>query len=217
MFKIFKTADNPHSGSLSADGLGLAAYDTVLNKYIKCPNPQIITLGYEDNFSSDPLNIKLIALINGAGREMNENKTLGVLNLITGSFEDMLPKGLVAMTPYYSPDGRNILYAAGAKVEGLENLSKWLDYKHPIYKIDTKTKEITQLTNYAKGFDFAPIYINAKDIVFLRRDSTGNISLWKLQKGKETKIIENLIFYKDEFKTQYYYGHFYNRNYIDIS
>lgn len=216
-FRLLYIFEHPHSASTAADGLRLASYDTKLNKYIQCPNKDIVTLRYSDNFSINPENSEVIALINGGLREMNENKTLGILNVITGTFEKLLPQGQVAMTPYYSADARNLLYAASEKIEGLGNIGLWFKNKHPIYKINNETKEITQLTNPSKAFDFAPTFISNEDIVFLRIEDLGNISMWKLEDGKETKIIDGLIFYNSKFEMQNYYGHFYNSDYICIS
>lgn len=207
--------EHPHAGSLAADGIGLASYDTKSDKYIKIQNKDIITLAYKDNISSCPENSGLLALINGGGRAMNSNKTLGILNVVNGTFEKLSPQGQAAMTPYYSSDCKNILYSASEKSDIIENLSKWIQTKHPIYKINVETKQIIQLTNSPTGFDFAPIYINDKDIVFLRA-SNGNISMWKLENGKETKLIDNLIFYNNQYHAQDFYGHFNNNDYIDI-
>lgn len=208
--------EHPHSGSLAADGLSLASYDTKLNKFIEYSKQQIVTLRYSDNISANPENSEFIALINGAGREMNDSKSLGVLNVITGTFETLLPQGWVAMTPYYSEDGKNILYAASEKIASIQNIGQWIKAGHSIYKINSVTKQITQLTNSPNSFDFAPTYINATEIIFLRIDSLDNVSMWKLENGDETKIIDSLIFYNDQYKTQCYYGHSNNSNYIDI-
>lgn len=208
--------EHPHSSSLAADGLGLGFYDTKSNQYIKSLKQKVITLGYSDNFSANPVNTEYIALINGAGREMNYGKTLGILNVLTGTFESLLPQDQTAMTPYYSADGKNILYASSQEIKNIQGIGEWIKVKHPIYKINVKTKQITQLTNSPNGFDFAPVFINTKDIVFLRADSVGNVSMWELENGKEIEIIDGLVFYRDQYKTQNYYGHFNNSYYINI-
>ena len=215
-FRFLFIFEHPHSASLAADGLGLGFYDTKLNKYIKTKNQQIITLGYSDNFSADPVNSENIALINGGGREMNYCKTLGILNVLKGTFESLIPQGQTAMTPYYSANGKNILYASSVEIKNIQGIGQWIKVKHPIYKINIEIKQITQLTNPLNGFDFAPVYISNKDIVFLRADSVGNVSMWELENGNETKIIDGLVFYSDQYKTQNYYGHFNNSYYIDF-
>lgn len=207
--------EHPHAGSLATDGMNLSSYDTKNDKYMQYPNLGL-SLGYKDNLSACVQNSEQLALINGGGREMNSDKTLSILNLVSGNFEKFSPEPQVAMTPDYSPDCKNILYAASDKLDGIENIGKWVKTRHSIYSINTQTKQITQLTNESDGFDFAPIYINDKDIVFFRITSDGNVALWKLQNGKENKIIDNLTFYSDKYHVQDFYGHFYNAKYTDI-
>lgn len=214
--RILYIFEHPHAGSLAADGMSLGSYDTQTGKYFKCPIQQVVTLGYIDNFSSDPETSEYIALINGGGREMNYGKTLGILNVQTGTFESLLPQGQAAMTPYYSADGKNILYASSKEIRYIQNIGEWIKAKHPIYKINVDTKQITQLTNSPNVFDFAPVYINNNDIVFLRMDISGNVSIWRLGNGDETKIIDGLVFYSDQYKIQNYYGHFNNSYYTDF-
>lgn len=209
--------EHPHSASMATDGVGFASYDTKSGYYRSLKNTGIITLPYKDNISSCDKDGKFLAFINGAGREMNSNKTLGILNIVTGNFEKLLPENQAAMTPYYSSDCKNILYASSKELGNIENTREWMGIKHPIYSIDIDTKQITQLTNYQHGFDFAPVYINDKDIVFLRMSiSDGAISMLKLKDGKESKLADNLIFYNDKYPAQDFYGHFDVTNYVDI-
>ena len=82
------------------------------NKLIEYTNPNIISLGYSDNISPNPKNSRYLALIYGGGREMDNNKDLVVLDILTGKFQTISPKGEAAMTPYYTSDGKTILYAS---------------------------------------------------------------------------------------------------------
>lgn len=216
-FKFLYFWEHPHAGSLATDGMNLACYDTESKKYIKYSNPEIVTLGYKDNLSPSPTNSELLALINGNDRMMNTNKTLGVLNIVNGNFQKLSPEGQVAMTPYYSEDGKTLLYSASKELpNGIGTIGAWMKSPHYIYSINIEDKQISQLTNSTDGFDFAPGYINKQDIVFLRSTSNGDVALWKIENGKETKIIDNLVFYTDQYKSQSFYGHFYNNNFIDI-
>jgi hypothetical protein len=214
-FSFLYIWEHSHAGSLSTDGMNLASYDTKNNKYMQYADLGLV-LGYKDNISGCTKNNEQLAVINGEGRQMNSDKNLSILNLSTGSFEKLLPENQVAMTPYYSSDCKSILYAASEKLGEMESTGKWVKIKHPIYSINTATKQTTQLTNSQDGFDFSPTYINDKDIVFFRSTPEGNVGLWKLQNGKEVKLIDNLAFYNDEYKNQNFYGHFNNAKYTDI-
>ena len=216
-YKFLYILEHPHAGSLAADGISFTSYNTESDKYTKYSDPEIITLAYKDNFSSSKVNSEFVALINGNDRLMNTNKTLGILNLVNGKFEKLSSENQVAMTPYYSEDGKVIMYSASKKLSNdIIKINDWLNSPHYIYSVNTDNKQITQITNSTDGFDFAPEYINKEEIVFLRRTSNDVVALWKSKNGKETKIIDNLIFYTDNFKKQNLYGHFYNNNFIDI-
>lgn len=209
--------EHPHSASIATDGVSFGSYDIKSNNYRSFKNTGIITLPYRDNISSCERNGELLAFISGGCREMDSNKILGILSAATGTFQKLSQKDQAAMTPYYSADCKNVLYAASKESEGIENTRNWMSTKHPIYRINLNTKKVTQLTNYQYGFDFAPVYIDDKDIVFLRMNiSDGTISMLKLKDGKETELADNLIFYNDKYHIQNYYGHFDVTDYVDI-
>ena len=210
---------HPHSGSLAADGVDLAVYDISTNKLIEYMNPNIISLGYSDNISPNPKNSRYLALIYGGGREMGNNKDLVVLDILTGKFQSLSPKGEVAMTPYYKNDGKTILYASSKEQKDVPGgLTQWLlSGKHHVFSIDTTTKRIKQLTNNQNYFDFSPIYINNRDIIFFRSDKSENVSIWKYSNGRETMLADGLIFYDDmNYPAQNYYGHFNTTQNTDI-
>lgn len=135
---------HPHAGSLAADGVDLAVYDILSNKLIEYTSPNIFSLAYKDNISPNPKNSRYLALIYGAGREMGDNKDLIILDILTGKFDLLSPKGKASMTPYYLNDGKTILYASSEKQKDIPGaLTKWLlSGKHHIFSINTITKQI---------------------------------------------------------------------------
>jgi len=210
---------HPHAGSLAADGVDLAVYDILNNKLIEYTNPNIISLAYSDNISQNPKNSRYLALIYGAGREMFNNKKLVVLDILTGKFHSLSAKEEVAMTPYYTSDGKTILYASSEKQKYVPDaLNKWLlSGNHHIFSIDSTTKQIKQLTNNRNYFDFSPKCLNNKDILFFRSDKDKNISIWKSENGRETMLADGLIFYNYmDYPNQNYYGHFNTTLFTDI-
>ncbi|MBW9145556.1 hypothetical protein KTC92_08155 [Clostridium sp. CM027] len=210
---------HPHAGSLAADGVDLAVYDISQNKLIEYTNPNIVSLGYSDNISPNPKNSNSLALIYGGGREMGNNKDLVVLDILTGKFQSLSPKGETTMTPYYTNDGNTILYASSKEQKYVPSgLTQWLlNGQHHIFSIDTTTKQIKQLTNNQNYFDFSPIYINNKDIIFFRSDKSENVSIWKYANGQETMLADGFIFYDDmDYPAQNYFGHFNTTQYTDI-
>jgi len=211
--------EHPHAGSLAADGVPLAVYDILNNKLIEYTNPNIISLAYKDNLSPNPKNSRYLALIYGAGREMGINKNLVVLNVLTGKFQSLSPKGETSMTPYYLSDGKSILYASSkSQKEGIGGFAKWFSSgNHHIFSVNTNTKQIKQLTNNPNYFDFSPTYINNNEILFFRSDKNENVSIWKYDNGSETMLADGLIFYNAfNYPIQNYYGHFNTTLFTDI-
>jgi len=210
---------HPHAASLATDGVDFATYDILNNKLIEYANPNIFSLGYSDNISPNPKNSRYLALIYGGGREMFNNKKLVVLDILTGKFQSLSPKGEAAMTPFFLCDRKSILYASSEEQKYVPDaLTKWLSSgKHHIFSIDTNTKQIKQLTNNGNYFDFSPTYVNNKDILFFRSDKDENISIWKSENGRETMLADGLIFYNYmDYPNQNYYGHFNTTLFTDI-
>lgn len=208
--------EHPHSASMAADGVGFASYDTKLGKYISYKN--ITTLAYRDNISSSSVIENKIAIVSGGGREMKYNKTLGLLNLINEHFETMSAKDQAAMTPCFSADGNTILYAASKQGTASEGTNEWMKKgNHNIYSVDIRTRKITQLTTSGKSFDFSPICINNNIFVFFRSNLKDNISMWKLEGGKEVPILDGLVLSTDmQYPVLDYYGHFDTYNFVDV-
>jgi hypothetical protein len=209
---------HPHSGSMAADGVEFATYDISNNKLIEYISPNIISLAYKDNISPNPKDSRNIAFIYGSGREMSNNKHLILLDVLTGKFRDLLPKSESSMTPNYLSDGKTIVYAASEGQKDTNyNLTQWLSNgKHHIYGMDATTSKVSQLTNNPNYFDFSPKYISNKLMVFFRSDKNDNVSLWKLDNGKEAMLADSLIFYNTNYHVQNYYGHYYTEFYSDI-
>ena len=208
--------NKPKAGSMSADMTEYAVYDISNNKLIEFNNDSAYALAYKDNISQNPVNSDLIALNQGTGREMYNNKTLGVLNTKTNAFINLLPENQVSMTPSYSDDGKNILYSSAKALEDINNsgnLKTWQSEPHNIYTVNTETQKITQITN-CKYFDFMPTYLSNNEILFVRSDGD-SFSLWKTKDGFETKLGDSLSFNSD-YTNSWYYGHYKTEMVMDV-
>lgn len=211
------------AGSLNADGVPFGVYDVKNNKFTPFNN-KILALAYKDNLAVNPENGKMPVLNSGGARDMNINKTIVTVNVTNGTFETMLPqnmisttndpyktsgKGMVAMTPSFSPDGKKIIYSAS---NASSDVSKWVKAPHNIYTLDVNTKRLEKITE-GNNFDFAPKYIlKGHGIVFVRRTDENNISLFRLKDNKEECISKNIKL--DE--NSYYYGHYKLEQSLDI-
>jgi beta-lactamase regulating signal transducer with metallopeptidase domain len=217
--------NKPNSGSTSSDITEFAVYDILDNKFIEFNTDDknadlengsgIYALGYKNNISQNPVNSKIVALNQGDGRDMFQNKNLGIVNTENNKFTNLLPENQVSMTPCYSEDGKNILYSSTKMLDynNKNNLKTWQTEPHYIYEVNTETQKITQITN-GKYFDFMPKYLLNNEILFVRADGD-SFSLWKTKDGVETKLSDALSF-KSEYTNSWYYGHYKTERVIDV-
>jgi beta-lactamase regulating signal transducer with metallopeptidase domain len=201
--------EHPHAGSLAADGMDMAVYDLNTDKYTRYSSDDIFVLGYKANIVPSPTDNNSVAIINGGDRIMSHDKKLTLLNPSTSKFQDVSPKGEAVMTPSFSKDGKSLLFAAAPELDVKTKQATMFKASHYIYNINMETNEITQLTNTENKFDFSPMFINNKDIVFFRNDLDKNVSLWKIQDGIETKLVDSL-------NIANYYGQFRSELVLDI-
>lgn len=212
-----------NSASINADGVGLGVYDVKNNKFTPFNKEKIFALAYKDNLAINPVDGRFPVLNNGGIRNMNVNKTLGLVDVISGTFTPILPenmiasdkpydidaKGMVTMTPAFSPDGKKVIFAAA---NANEDMHQWAKEPHNIYAIDMETKQVEKITK-DKTFDFAPTYmLKGKGIVFARKDEGDYISLWKVQNGKEEIVAKDIKL--SEYS--WYYGHYNLESSLDI-
>lgn len=212
-----------NSASINADGVGLGVYDVKNNKFTPFNKEKIFALAYKDNLAMNPVDGRFPVLNNGGIRNMNVNKTLGLVDVISGTFTPILPenmiasdkpydidaKGMVTMTPAFSPDGKKVIFAAA---NANEDMHQWAKEPHNIYAVDMVTKDIEKITK-DNTFDFAPTYIlNGEGIVFVRKDQGDYISLWKVQNGKEEVVAKDIKL--SEYS--WYYGHYNLGDSLDI-
>jgi bla regulator protein blaR1 len=217
--KYFYFWKHPYSASTAADGVELAAFDMSTGKLLDYGSRAPFLLTYRDNISANPKDSDYIAIINGGGREMYRGKELVLFNIQTGAMEKLTPEGITSMTPDYSFDGKSVVYASSAEQKDINTSpGQWLSTAdHQIYEINLATKQTKQITNAPASFDFGPKYAGNKTILFFRRDNSNNISLWKIEDGKEGKLADKLTFSEDEnYPTDSYYGHFDYTKFTDI-
>jgi hypothetical protein len=212
------------SASLNADGVPFGTYDVQNNKFIPSNKEQVFVLAYKGNLAINPLNGKMPVLNNGGGRNMNINKTIGIVDVIKGTFKAILPdgmisttedlynitaKGMVTMTPFFSPNGKKVIYSAS---NASNDLQKWLKEPHNIYTVDINTKKVEKITK-DNNFDFAPVYISeGKGVVFARKTSEDIVSLFTVKEKEEQCIAKDIKLNEDSV----YYGHLKLEESLDI-
>lgn len=212
-----------HSASINADGVPFGVYGVKNNKFTQFNKEKIFALAYEDNLAINPVDGKLPVLNNGGVRNMNINKTLGAVDVASGTFTPILPdnmistdgpynttvKGMVTMTSAFSPDGKKVIFSASM---ANENMHQWEKEPHNVYTVDIETKSVEKITK-GNTFDFAPVYIlKGKGIVFARRSDKDHISLWRFQGNKEECVAKEIKLSENSW----YYEHYKLGSSLDI-
>ena len=70
-------------------------------------------LVYLDNLAINPISNDVVALIEGEGRVMNENKHLYFFKVKSQEMIPILSNEMTAMSPIFSFDGSKLYYSAG--------------------------------------------------------------------------------------------------------
>ena len=98
----------------------------------------------------------LMALAEGSGRFIHENKRLALLDVTTGKLTYLTGEDIAAFKPAWSPDGTLLAYAAIPVPPGdVETMEQALDGR-AIYIVDPATGESRALTNPGDGVDGWP-------------------------------------------------------------
>lgn len=199
----------PQSGSLSADGVTLRAYDLMKKKLLPAvEGADVFGLTYADSLAFRPRHSESVAIVGGAGRDMNRNKQLQVFDAEANQLQTLTQEDMVVMTPAYARNGKDIYYAASASAESLE---EWASLPHGIYKMDAASRQGETVTTGAAGFDFYPQELSDREkLLFIRRNADRVFSLMLTENGRESTIDTGLQFGDS------YYGHYDVANVIDL-
>lgn len=205
--------EKPASESLSSDGMGIGIYDVKEKTHTELAD--MVTLSYKNHLAINPNN-NVIGLIEGAGREMIENKEVILVNINKDkSYKaiNFMDRDLVAMTPSFSLDGKRLFYSAtknlGQVTKGLETsiYERWHNQPHYIYQYDLDTSKVEQITE-GEDFDFMPVDISNNEILFTRYKADDYYSLIKLANGKENIVADNIMFRGGKGNYSFgFYGH----------
>lgn len=214
--------EKPASGSLSSDGIGIGIYDTKEKTHTEFTD--ITTLSYKKHLAINPNN-NTIGLIEGAGRDMIENKNVILLNVNRDKSYDITNvtnEDLVAMTPTFTSDGKKLLYSATEAIDPRmiddynQTYKDWENQTHNIYEYDLKSTKVQKITE-GNDFDFMPMDISNGEILFIRYKGNDYYSVIKLVDGKENIVADNIMFSggKDNYPFGFY-GHIHTEMGMDM-
>lgn len=224
--------DRTMSGSTSTDGIRLAYYMLKDGEFMQHTYDELmafeedtVLLRNKGNISSNPADPMVVAINSGSGREMYYNKRAGVLNLANRQFLPFTGEEKTTMTVSFSKDGTGVYFSMADAINLLSladsptdegyayHVKRWYEeMPHNIYYADGRTKEMKKLTD--GGFDFQPMPIDQNTFLFIRRENETAYSLYKMEKGREIKLADNLNFYGSGMQGDFY-GAFYCEEVLD--
>jgi len=236
--------EKPASGSLSSDGIGVGIYDVnekthtefsdinslytadkdKLLKELYTKPTDITTLADKNHLTINP-NHNIIGLIEGAGRDMIENKRVVLLNINKDKSYDIINvtgNDLVAMTPSFTLDEKKLLYSAAEAMDPSTIIdynqiyNNWENQPYSIYEYDLESSKVQRITE-GSNCDFMPMSIPNNQILFIRYKGNDYYRLIKLDNGKENIIADNIMFSggKDNYPFVFY-GHIETEKGMDI-
>lgn len=199
------------SGSTSTDGVPTAVYDLKKNKFISLDSNSGIALHYDENVSfASPTTF---AMISGTERTTYIGKYLSLIDLNdVASAQIIETPGLVPATPYYSDDGKMLLFAASQAIDDGEYYTE--DYEKYITEIVNRQIYIQvdgkqyKLTNDKKYRSEIPMFLrNNNYIIFSRIKTDEEISIWIMDSdGKNQRQIAGWKYNKENNLYRDFYG-----------
>ncbi len=214
--------EKPASGSLSSDAIGIGIYDVKEKTHTEFKD--IDTLSYKNHLAINP-NDNTIGLIEGAGRDMIENKNVILFNINKDKSYDITnvtDENFVAMTPSFTSDGKKLLYSAAEALDPKmitdynQIYNNWEKQPYSIYEYDLKSSQARKITE-GNDFDFMPMDISNDEILFVRYKGNDYYSFIKLDNGKENIVADNIMFSGGKDNHPFgFYGHIHTEMGMDI-
>jgi len=144
------------SSSLQADGLPLVAINGDTGEITDLGATLLLT---PEAYAWHPTQPGLLALAEGGGRFIHENKRLALLDVTTAELTYLTGENTAAFEPAWSPDGTLLAYAAVPIPPGatgdVETMEHMLDGR-VIYVVDPTAGESRALTTAGEGIDGWP-------------------------------------------------------------
>ncbi len=202
------------SGSLSADGVGTAVYDVASGKLLEL---DAVALAYDENLNY--LDRNNFALISGGSRMMFEAKTISLFDLQKGLSPESINIGnKVPSTPYYSADGKRLVFSASQATNPAD------DYKKQISSIAARQLylrsegKLYSLTNDGSYRSEAPRFLKDNNyILFARVSTNGEKSIWLMDSdGKNMKKLAGWKYKGPDDRDTDFYGRIEWNNMFDV-
>ncbi|MBQ1935505.1 MAG: hypothetical protein II351_01475, partial [Clostridia bacterium] len=129
----------PQSAALSADGVPMGVLDLKTGTYTAPTDTEQVLLPERSLLSESDIAGELAVTL-GFGRNMNKQKSVGILRPADGSFRPASGEGMVAMMPSLSASGSRLLYITA---EEEADMDRWMHLPKSVTEVDLTTGEVT--------------------------------------------------------------------------
>lgn len=183
----------PFSASLLADGTSL---ETIPASGGELREIVSIMLAYPGFLDISPEGKFLVVTI-GGGRESWTSKGIALIELSTGDLTHLTDEKISALSPVFSPDGKQIAYVAALDVQLLSEKEAFNAgvSKRQIWIMNSDGSNKRQLTSDESYYSERPLWsADGNWILFVRVDQNNQAGLWLMRSdGSElTKVAEEL-------------------------
>jgi Tol biopolymer transport system component len=155
---------------------------------------------------------KTLAVVAGGGRETWAHKQIVLVDLAGGDQTALTDEHTAALSPAWSPDGRQLAYTAAPDRDTLDDATLEADIaQRRIWLVGRDGNNKRQLTNDPSYRDERPRWSgNGRQLLFARIDAGGHASLWLADTAGRApvQVADNLGPFPDDAPLPLgYYGH----------
>lgn len=174
----------PQSATLSADGVPLGVLELKSGTYTAPVDTEQVLLPDRTLLCPSPVSGELAVTL-GFGRNMNKQKSVGILRPSEGSFCPASGEGTIAMMPALSTTGERLLYITAPEEV---DMNAWMGTPKAIIEVDLSSGEVCTLSKESTMY-LSPFYIEKdKAVVALRQEQDGTFSLVRIEGDAETVL-----------------------------
>lgn len=178
----------PQSAALSADGVPMGILDLKSGLYTAPLDTEQVLLPDRSLLCTSAVTGE-VAVTLGFGRNMNKQKSVGILRPGDGSFRPASGEGQVAMMPALSANGERLLYIS---TEEDVDMERWMRLPKSVTEVNLTSGEITTVSKENTVY-LSPFYYEKDAVVgALRQEQDGSFSLVRIEAETETVLDSGL-------------------------
>lgn len=174
----------PQSAALSADGVPMGVLDIKTGTYTAPTDTEQVLLPDRSLLSGSDVMGELAVTL-GFGRNMNKQKSVGILRPADGSFRPASGEGMTAMMPSLSESGDRLLYITA---EEEADMDQWMRLPKSVTQVNLTTGEVDTCSKENTVYLSPFFYEKDKLIGALRQEQDGTFSIVQITAEEETVL-----------------------------